>query len=291
MAKSTQTDIIKPIDISDEDDYDIIETTKKLDVPKSAPKRVLKTQSGNSCLTKCYAPGQAFIHPVSLIAIHAIDKNICAVYPWYDSTKDKTIDHEPCETKKNVKYDIPDEKEAFLLRFFFDNANFLNRIYGLNNFDQVIEWTMNNIKDLPFDTIKRVHNCAWKAYVETFKDISLLVIEYYYQLACNNWMKDYVKHILTKFSFNVLSLISNESESNLDSNSNPNPNPNLDSNLDPEKLRNIVIKKYFSLNKFSNFLQAYADLYALRWNEIVSPYKHIKNFVYEKLIEEISSGI
>ncbi len=137
-----------------------------------------------------------------------------------------------CRLEDNHIYQPPDELESLLLSFYFNPADFLTSIYDLHSFDQVIYWTLEN-NHLPFNTIKRVHNCAWKVYGSRMEEISSGVIDYYYDIAKLHWLKDYAKIIQNKYSFNF---VTKQNFNNI--------------NNTQEEIYEILATKYFDYNFF-----------------------------------------
>ncbi len=98
------------------------------------------------------------------------DKNndSCAINPVYSKDpqyyrENDMIYADVCRLADNNIYVQPIELESLLSSFYFNANDFLTNIYNLYSFDDVIYWTLEN-DQLPFYTIKRVHNCAWKVF-------------------------------------------------------------------------------------------------------------------------------
>lgn len=273
----------------------------------------LKSINNRRCLTKCYPKNEHYLHPTILDVIRD-DKITCAIDPVYG--KDRNILYnDVCRLEDNKTYEPPNELESILLNFYFDPRDFLINIYNLYSFDEVIYWTLEN-SDLPFDTIKRVHNCAWKAYGNKIEDLSDYVLDYYYNLAKNNWMTDYIKLLKNKYSFSVSldeqptvkpidikstkSSVSNapKTSSNLEKNSDrtyvrDSTQIPLPTQSEPEdkisniQIRDIIVDKFFDFSFFIKTVKKYIKTYQDVWESVESHYGTLKNFVYNQLVINI----
>jgi hypothetical protein len=248
-----------------------------MDTKKKLP---LKSIQGYRCLTRCYQKGVEYLHPVLLTGVRDNKNDSCAIEPITkiggpDNEETtgpyKEVIHKQCKLEDNNIYQHPDELESILSSFSFNPTVFLANIYGLNSFDGVIYWTLEN-DFLPFDTIKRVHNCAWKAFGYKLSEISNTVLEYYYDIAKDKWLQDYVYMIRNKYSFNWT----------------------LDHNTDKPKATNaiddiyeIILEKFFTYHFFTGTIKRYIYEYQNDWEYIDSHYGHIKNFVFKQLIHNI----
>ena len=249
----------------------------------------LKSINNRRCLTKCYPKNEHYLHPTILTVI-AADQNSCAIDPTY-SKNSNIIYNDICRLEDNKTYEPPNELESILLDFYFNPQDFLINMYNLYSFDQVIYWTLEN-DELPFDTIKRVHNCAWKAYGNKIENLSDYVLDYYYDLAKNHWMYDYIKLLRNKYSFNVTT---NEINFKLDQD-----NRNIKSDLDTLdenititllEIYNIIINKFFDYAFFAKIVKKYVNTYKDIWDSIESHYGKLKNFVYNELLMNIEKKI
>lgn len=234
----------------------------------------LKSIHGRRCLSKCYDKGVKYLHPILLTEIvHELDAT-CAIEPIYTedikykSTYDMILT-DKCRIEDNLLYKQPDELESTLLSFYFNPTDFLINIYGIYSFDQTISWTLEN-SQLPFDTIKRVHNCAWKAFGNKLEEITSTVLEYYYDIAKNHWLVDYIEIILTKYSFQFIP--TNEKITPIDLR---------------KQVYQIIMDKFFNFHFFVNIIKKYILENQANWENIVSHYGQIKNYVFDKLIENI----
>jgi hypothetical protein len=134
------------------------------------------------CLTPCYPPNKSYLHPYFLELLHVKNASTCGVFyaKEYDTGKTTFQPIDECAYNPDVETD-DDNVLAYMPIFEFNYTDFLNKVYGITNFDDVINWTNNNTH-LSKYTIIRVHNCAWKGYGNELENISDTVVEYYYDL-------------------------------------------------------------------------------------------------------------
>lgn len=245
------------------------ENSEYLNFKKTLSKNSLKTLSGKKCLTKCYPRNVEYLHPVLLTGIlHNIDST-CAIEPVhnaYSYIEDKMIIAEKCNLEDNNVYQAPSEIENLLLGFYFNATDFLSSIYGIHSFDEAIHWSLDN-DHLPYDTIKRVHNCAWRVFGKKIDNLSSEILEYYYDLAKSYWLRDYVDLIRNKYSFNVFS---NKKITEIENVS--------------DEIYNILLTDFFSYNFFINCIKRYIYENQDNWENIDSHYNNIKKFVFNQLI-------
>jgi len=242
----------------------------------------LKSTHGHRCLTKCYPKGTTLVHPVILTGIKNKIDNYCAIDPIYrrEFEGNKLVTEkelgmvfiDACKLEDNKIYEPPNELESMLLSFYFNPREFLSQIYDLFSFDAVIYWTLTN-DYLPFDTIKRIHNCAWKAYGNKIEELSNKVIEYYYDMAKNRWLHDYVKIIQNKYSFSATF----------------DKKLKLSSTLD--EIYNIISVEFFDYIFFNNAIKRYVYQYQDKWDSIESHYGKLKDYIFQQLIEHIEQKL
>lgn len=245
------------------DDFD-----KDLDInilssinPNINDKPPLKSIYGRKCISKCYSKGTTYLHPTILTGIFNNNYNSCAINP-VPNEYGEMIYADTCRVEDNDLFNLPNEMESILLSFYFDPRDFLSSIYDLNSFDQVITWTIEN-SNLPYDTIKRVHNCAWKIYGK--ESLSSDVFSYYYEIASNSWLKTYVKIIRNNYSFDIVS--------------------KLYSNDNLEEIYSLLLNDFFTYSFFVTSLKKYIDDYSDKWDLIYSHYDAIKRYIFHSLIE------
>ena len=236
---------------------------------KSNEKLPLKSIQGRRCLSKCYPNGSTFLHPILLTGLTNRGKSYCAIDPIYsnDPQYQGIILADECNIDDNEIYELPDELESILLNFYFNPYDFLTSIYGLHSFDEVIYWTLEN-DHLPFDTIKRVHNCAWKVFGNKVSELSSTVFEYYYDISKTYWLKDYAKIIQNKYSFNFVTKDTNVTDA-------------------IDEIYEILLSKFYKYNFFIDAVKKYIDEYSDKWENITSHYANLKSYIFQKLIELI----
>ena len=239
-----------------------MENTKQEKMP-------LRTVNGHKCLTKCFPKNTPYLHPITLNKLPPMNINSCAIEPIIK--KGGIIDYEECKIDQNNTYSFPSEKDSVLLDFKFVPSEFLADTYDIHSFNEVISWTLEN-RHSHFDTIKRVHNAAWKAYGSNLDNISELVINFYYDIAKNNWMLDFIDMINKKYSFDISET---ENLTNVSNVSGPN-----------EEI-NVIINNFFTEDFFTQIIKKYVSTYKSEWLQIDSHYGNLKKFTYKCLVKNI----
>lgn len=227
-------------------------------------KNPIKSIHGRKCLTKCQPRGTNFVHPIVLSNKIDYLNDICAIYPISIKNKTgdiETKDNDECRLEDNYTNDLPNEIETLLLHFYFNSADFLGNIYDIYSFDDAIKWTMEN-SYLPKNTIKRVHNCAWKAFGSQGIH-SASVFEYYYNLTKNKWIDSFIDLMGSDI------LIPSEM-----------PDP-----------RKYVIETILPFGTFVGVIKQFVNDNKGRWTEIKSYPTELKNYVYAYLNEKIKKNV
>lgn len=238
----------------------------------------LQSTSGRRCLTKCHPKGNYYLHPVLLTGVRDRAYDTCAIDPAHSKDpqyyrENDMILADKCRMEDNMTYNIPNELDSILLSFYFNARDFLAGIYNLHSFDQVIYWTMEN-DYLPFDTIKRIHNCAWKVFGNKMEELTSGVLEYYYNLAKEYWLYDYSKAIQKDHSFQFV----------------VSKDPSVISSSTSE-IYDVLLTKFFDYSFFVSNLKRYIYEYEGTWELYVSHYDRIKIYIYEKLVHLIENSI
>jgi hypothetical protein len=191
----------------------------------------------------------------------------CAVEPAYNTDPESTIPSyrgltitDKCRIEDNEKYQLPNELESMLFGFFFDSQDFLFSTYGIRTFDSTIKWTLDN-PQLPFGTIRRVHNCSWKIFGT---NLSGIVVDYYYDVAIENWLDNYILELEKQFSFDV------------------------ESDTKSTTLKQFIMRTYFTKSFFSDTLRKFVKTYESDWDNIFNYYDMIKVFTYDELVKKVS---
>jgi hypothetical protein len=235
-------------------------------------KMALKTVYGRKCLTKCHPAGEIYLHPVFLVPI-STSNDSCAVEPIYITNPNNKetimINAEACKVEDNKIFKIPDEIETLLLVFSFNPRDFLENIYGLRSFDQVIYWTIQN-DHLPFYTIKRIHNCAWKVFGDDFGKLSSNVLEYYFNISKIYWLRGYTKTIQDNYSFE---LITRKIE------------PEMSSSFD--EMYDFLSTTYYTYDFFLDTIKRYISQFREEWDRVKFHYDNLKEFIFNQLISNI----
>lgn len=240
----------------------------------------LKSIQGRRCLTKCIPRGEVYLHPILLTTVRdPLDS--CAIEPVYTRNKKYAKIHnmvwaDTCKIEDNLTFHPPNELDSILSSFYFNSYDFLSEIYDLHSFDQIIYWTLEN-DHLPFDTIKRVHNCGWKVYGNKLEEISNTVIEYYYNISKTYWLKDYVKTIENDYSFDFVAKNTDYQDNDIDS--------------VEKKIFDVLYTKIYNYGFFSYVIKKYVYEYENKWEQINSHYDNLKKFIYAQIIERIENGI
>lgn len=230
----------------------------------------LKSINGRRCLSKCYPKGATYLHPIFLTGITNQVTSYCAIDPVYskDPQYQGMILADVCRMEDNNIYQTPDELESLLLNFYFNPYDFLTNIYGLYSFDDVIYWTLDN-DHLPFDTIKRVHNCAWRVFGGKLEELSTNVLEYYYDISKTYWLKDYTKYIQNNYSFDLVT---------------------KDKTADDafKEIYEILSTKFYTYEFFVNTVKRYIHEHRDKWDHIHSHYGNLKKYILDRLVEQLN---
>lgn len=256
-------------------DLEFSETVDQEDV-KAKEKYPLLSIAGRRCLTKCHPKGIYYLHPVLLTGVRDRAYDTCAIDPvlskdpQYYKENDMIL-ADKCRLEDNLTYNIPSELDSILLSFYFNPRDFLASIYNLHSFDQVIYWTLEN-DYLPFDTIKRVHNCAWKVFGNKMEELTTGVLEYYYNLAKEYWLYDYAKMIQKNYSFELIVK--------------KDPNTLSDGT---DEIYDMLLK-FFDYSFFVSNLKRYIYEYENRWDTYESHYDRIKKYIFLKIVDLVKNS-
>lgn len=237
----------------------------------------LKSMYGRRCLTKCHPKGEIYLHPVLLTAIWE-ENNSCAIEPVHSKDAayvkiNEMIWADTCRIEDNNLFQIPNELESILSSFYFSPRDFLSSVYDIYSFDDAIYWTIEN-DYLPFDTIKRVHNCAWKVYGSKIEELSNNVIEYYYNISRTYWLKDYAHVIQNDYSFDFVSQYKT---------------PDItDSYI---AIYDILYSKFYTYDFFSSALKRYVYEFENKWDLVESHYGQIKKYIFSQLVDNIENNL
>jgi len=264
---------------------------------KYKSKRIpLRSKTGQICITDCKEKNEPFVHPVTLEYIKE-NRNVCAIFPTQEPIKIPQSDSQllyvdtsrpwimdSCNVDDNDKYFKPDEIKMMLLTFNFDAVAFLKNVYNIKSFEDSIKWTLENNK-LPFDTIKRVHDCTWSVYGKNMENIPIIVYQYYYEIAVNKWLNIYRRAIEEKYSFDIVK----GKTASLDFYSRAQTTlNNKDANISrSDKLSDAILTKILTYDKFIETIKKYILSRQENWEEIISHYESIKDYVFHYITEEL----
>ena len=126
---------------------------------------------------------------------------------------------------------------------------------------------------LPFDTVKRVHNCAWKVYGNKIEELSSTVTDYYFEISRTYWLKDYTKIIQNDYSFDFVS---------------KKPMENITGGID--ETYDILYLKFYTYEFFTSVIKRYVYEYEDKWELIESHYLNFKKYVFNQLVEHIEEN-
>ncbi|AAV50630.1 hypothetical protein [Acanthamoeba castellanii mimivirus] len=247
------------------------------DKNSNVEKPPLKSIYGRKCVSKCYKKGDIYLHPLLLTGVFDPHNNSCAIEPIHSRDpryfrENDMIFADICKLEDNLTHELPNELESILLSFNFHPSDFLSGVYDLHSFDDVIYWTLEN-DYLPFNTVKRVHDCAWKVFGNKFSGLSNGVLEYYFDISRTYWLKDYVGPMENNFSFNFAS--------------DRPPNSELNSSDTFGEIYGILYDKFYTYDLFVSFVKNYIKQYHDEWESIQSHYTNLKLFIYNNLVNYI----
>ena len=108
------------------------------------------------CISKCYPKNTLFYDTLSNYP-YILDNDKCSLLPT------NNINIKDCKTNNFVNNINEDEN---LLTILINNSySYLNNIYNLKTYDDVLNFLELNIKELPFLSQKRILNCIYCAYI------------------------------------------------------------------------------------------------------------------------------
>jgi hypothetical protein len=237
---------------------------------KKNDERYIISKSGKRCITKCHLKGTSVIHPYWLSPVSRYDHDFCLVIPYEDidtTTGKKIMEFQDgCDQEQNKYYTGSSEMERLLmLQIIFIPNDFLKTFYNINSFNDAIEWSKANTH-LPFGTIRRVHNCSWKAFGYKSSEVSYDVVQYYHTLVTNNWINDYIIKIEKDISVKI------------------NRDKSFKNN--EEFIRHYILSNILIISNFESILKKYIETYYDTWIDIESHYLNLKLFIYQEIINK-----
>lgn len=224
------------------------------------------TQKNALCIASCGKPGLG-LNPYTL-GVDIRDVSLCPIVPHKLESFDANyeglghmgvIDFYQCDPE--VPVDIPISFEEYLLTgIHLIEKNFLELIYQIKNFDEAIEWSVNN-STLPLNTIKRIHNTSWKMFGSDINNLSDSVCQYYLNLVHKKWIKIFINILSTKYSFSVQS--------------------------DSDHPLNDILIKMITREYILDVFRQYIDIYLPNWLKIDDHYDNLKKFTLQCIRESL----
>ena len=108
------------------------------------------------CISKCYPKNELF-YDIFHNFPYIFDKEKCSILPINNLTTK--------ECKSNNFINNIDDNDNLLNILINNSYSFLNNIYNLKTYDDVLKFLEMNIKELPLLTQKRILNCIYCAYI------------------------------------------------------------------------------------------------------------------------------
>ena len=108
------------------------------------------------CISKCYPKNELFYGIIDNLP-YIFDKEKCSILPINNL--------ETKECKSNNFLNNIDDNDNLLNILLNNSYSFLNNIYNLKTYDDVLNFLEMNIKELPLLTQKRILNCIYCAYI------------------------------------------------------------------------------------------------------------------------------
>ena len=110
------------------------------------------------CISKCYPKNTLFYSALNQEP-YLFDKDKCSILT--SSNQDEQIK----DCKSNHFVDNIDENDNLLNILINNSYSYLNNIYNLKTYDDILNFLEMNIKELPLLTQKRILNCIYCAYI------------------------------------------------------------------------------------------------------------------------------
>jgi len=111
------------------------------------------------CISKCYPKDELFYSKVSNYP-HIKTENYCLTLPYGFNNIDRLKKCTPNNFVDNI-----DENDNLLNILINNSYSFLNNIYNLKTYEDVLIFLETTIKELPIITQKRILNCIYCAYI------------------------------------------------------------------------------------------------------------------------------
>lgn len=207
-----------------------------------------------------------YLHPILLTPSTQKFTNKSEKYRFNDRYQNKMFATNS-NTDSIILKNIIDEKNIIISSFSFDAEIFLNNIYGLKSFDDVINWSIDN-EHIPFNTHYRIHNCAWRAFGKDVSVLTINVFNYYYEKIKNEWLHEYTNEIFKKYADYLQKNVSKKI-------------------INKNTLYEYIVGEYFTYNFLVSVLKQYINENQSKWYTIQSHYYLIKKFIYDSILQKI----
>ena len=115
------------------------------------------------CISKCFPQNTLFYHTISDKPF-IYEKEKCSILSTRElNPQDEIKLIKDC--KSNNFVDNIDDNDSIISILINNSYSFLNNIYNLKSYDDVLNFLEINIKDLPILSQKRILNCIYCAYI------------------------------------------------------------------------------------------------------------------------------
>ena len=212
-----------------------------------------KSRNNFQCLGPCYEPGTFIIHPTTLEHVTDFKNPFCPVNEWEHinptTGKKELAIHDTCfkptDTTKISSKEV--EMNIILPKIDFNCNHFLKIYYKIYSMEGMMDWLDKN-GHLPYYTIRRIMDCAWKSYGMDNYIVDDRIILYYVKIAKTRWIHNIYKKIgkYVKFTDEKIQFSSKESEMAENS---------------IEKI-NFIVDKLINPSTMSKFLTKYVEFYS-----------------------------
>lgn len=235
-----------------------------------------KSANNFNCLGPCYRQGMYIVHPITLKHVTNNDFNFCPVNEWEyqdpDTGKkeirstDKCFD--PVHNKSISNLELA--MNIIVPKVDFTCDHFLKIYYNIYSMEAAIEWLENN-REHPFNTQKRVLDCAWKVYGFNNYILDDRLVNYYIDII----KERYIDRIYKRF-YKFIKIAS----------SGPKLELNKDKDSRKEKI-DYIKDKMINYANFNRFLTQYISRFANKKDAVRSHTDNIINMFIEYLEKKI----
>lgn len=164
-----------------------------------------KSSNGIDCIGPCYSSGIEIIHPVTLKTYTNKRYNFCPIQPKFDQNTKKIMEADHCqyaETKKELF--TPSIFDITAPSINFSTPDFLKIYYKIHSLEEAVMWVDEHINSSPYNTIRRIIDCALGAYGKNNIN-TMLFIDFVQRVATKFWLDEFnktpkqqIKEITTK---------------------------------------------------------------------------------------------